>query len=465
MATEPYDVYLSSTLLDMVATRALIDEFFSNYGWKVKQSYDTDPQLGTIESCLADVRASKIYVAVVGFRYGKEVRLPKGRIRKSITEHEFDAAVDSGKDCHVFLLSKTARLPVEHTDTNRKKVNGFRSRISSSDHCRPAEFLTLPDLAIKLVRVIRRESVPAPLNAADQFHFRLPPLPGPMQDRLQTIRAATVTVFESLGNSALSAANSLQAQWQADAAQDDHTAIWALTTLTRALESQALVGLVSALNSPGHGQFADGVRLLMRLFVCRGFSEDGWQRLRALRGQERLEIADLWLVHSGAQAASGRDFDLPQRPAFGQASGGTTPSSRFFHHLEPALSAGIGLDLKRQITGQMQRQFIGFTVPRPPVDADEAAQLGWEERLASHVRNRGRIESRHYAVAQPVADEPGAAQLADAARPLGALPLAYVKSRQDDYLAQTDTARDLLDALEQCQTALHKLTPTPTPQQ
>ena len=464
MAAETFDVYLSSTLVDLVTTRALIVKFFTDRGWKVKQSYDTDPREGTIESCLKDVRASRIYVAVVGFRYGTPVCLCEGGTSKSITEHEFDAAVESGKDCHVFLLSESASLPVEHTDRDRTKVNEFRTRIRNSAHCRPAVFVDREDLALKLDRVRHPGSGPALLVAPDPQPFRLPQLPGPMQDRQQAIRVSTLGVFEGLGSSVPNAANSLQSRWTADAKHDDQTAIWALTTLTRALESGPLINLVPALSTQDHSRFSDGIKLLMRLFVCRGFSEDGWQRLRDLSGKGRLEIADLWLVHSGAQAATGRDFDLPKMPTSGQASGQSSPSSRFFHHLQPTLSAGFGLDLQQQISGEMQRQFIGFTAPRPSADAGADAQLDWGERLAAHVRNRGRIESRHYAVAQPVTDEPGAAQLADAARPFGALPLAYVKSRQDDYLAQSDPALDLLDALQQCQTALHRLTPSPTHQ-
>ena len=462
MAAETKSVYLSSTLLDMEATREKIDRFFTKFGWTVKQSYDTHPWLPVLESCLEDVRTSDVYVAVVGFRYGTEKTHSASGLKKSITEHEFDAAVESEMPCHVFLLSESATCVASHKDDDQTQVKAFRARIGLE--CRPAEFRDLPTLMVELVSVIRPESAPAPLAAADHQPFRLPPLPGPMQDRQQAIRVSTLGVFEGLGSSVPNAANSLQSRWTADAKHDDQTAIWALTTLTRALESGPLINLAPALSTQDHSRFSDGIKLLMRLFVCRGFSEDGWQRLRDLSGKGRLEIADLWLVHSGAQAATGRDFDLPKMPTSGQASGQSSPSSRFFHHLQPTLSAGFGLDLQQQISGEMQRQFIGFTAPRPSADAGSDAQLDWGERLAAHVRNRGRIESRHYAVAQPVTDEPGAAQLADAARPFGALPLAYVKSRQDDYLAQSDPALDLLDALQQCQTALHRLTPSPTHQ-
>ena len=285
-----------------------------------------------------------------------------------------------------------------------------------------------------------------------------------MQDRQQAIRVTTLSVFGSLGSSVPNAANSLQSQWQTDAAHDDQTAIWALTTLTRALENQPLVGLVPALNSRDHGHFSDGIKLLMRLFVCRAFSEDGWRRLGNLTGQDKLEIADLWLLHSGAQAASGRDFDLPELAASGITPSDAAPSNRFLHHLMPGLCAGFGAEMKRQITGEMLRQFIDFTVPPQPAEADEEAQIKWERRLAAFVRNRGRTERRRYAVGLAVADEAGASQLASVAIPLGVLPLAYVESARDDCLVAPDEALDLLDALQQCQTALHRLTPSPTHQ-
>ena len=457
MAAETKSVYLSSTLLDMAATREKIDRFFTKFGWTVKQSYDTDPKLPVLESCLADVRVSDVYVAVIGFRYGTEVPLADGGPIKSITEHEFDAAVASNRDCHVFLLSESASLPVEHTDTNRTKVNEFRARIGRER--RPAEFRDLPTLMVELVSVIRPESAPAPLAAADHQHFRLPPLPGPAPERQQAINLTAATVFASLANIAPNAAKALKTHWQADAGRDRLTAAWALNNLTAALESATVVGLVPALKAPDHGQFSAAVKLLMRLYVCRGFSDDGWQRLRGLRSGGLLQINDLWLLHAGAQAAVGLDFDLPE---LSPGPHPAAPTNRYLHELLPGLSAGLGADEERQIEGEMVRKFPDFTLLRPSTEAGIDALLDWRADLAAHVENRGQIDNRNYAAAKQADDDAAAAQLASAARAFGVLPLAYTNTRENAYLGEP--FRVLLSALKLCQTALHRLTPSPTHQ-
>ena len=453
MAAETKSVYLSSTLLDMEATRPEIHQFFTDYGWTVKQSYDTDPQLPVIESCLADVRACDVYVAVVGFRYGTERPLPSSGLTKSITEHEFDAAVDSRKDRHVFFLGEAALVPVNHTDRDRTKVNEFRARICLS--CRSTEFLDLATLMRKLVYVIRPQSVSAPLAVADHPLFRLPPLPDSASERQQAIELAAANVFDSLANSVPNAARALKSHWLANSGRAQRTAAWVLNNLTAALESAPVFGVVPALKPPEYGQFSAAVKLLMRLYICRGFSGDGWQLLRELRGGRLLQINNLWLLHAGAQAAAGLDFDLPDLNPDSQSA---APTNRFLHELQPGLCAGAGADVWRQIGGDIARRFPDFSLPQPSADAGAEALLDWCAELDAHVKNRGQIDNRSYAVAQQVVDDAAAAELASATRPFGVLPLAYTVKREDAYLGEP--FRVLLSALKLCQTALHKLTPS-----
>lgn len=458
MAAETKSVYLSSTLLDMVDTRAHVSEYFTRNGWPVKHSYETDPREGTIESCLTDVRNSDVYVGLVGLCYGTEVALTEGGPIKSITEHEFDAAVESGRECHVFLHRIEASRPGNHVDLNQGKVRAFRQRIA--DHCRPTEYLDHAELTLKLLNVTRSGSSSSTREAGDHTHsFRLPPLPNPAPERAQAINLAAASVFDHLADSVPNAAQALKARCQSNATRDQHTAAWALNNLTSGLESAPVIRLVQALSTPDHSQFSAAVKLLMRLYVCRGFSGDGWQRLQGLRGGGLLQINDLWLLHAGAQAAVGLDFDLPD---LSPGPHPAAPSNRYLHELVPGLCAGLGVDTERQIEGEMVRQFPDFTQPRPSAEAGIDALLDWRADLAAHVQNRGQIDNRNYAVAKQVADEATAAELASAVRAFGVLPLAYAKTREDAYL--DESFRVLLSALKLCQTALHKLTPTPTPQ-
>ena len=453
MAAETKSVYLSSTLLDMAATREKIDRFFTKFGWTVKQSYDTDPWLPVLESCLEDVRTSDVYVAVVGFRYGTEMTHSASGLEKSITEHEFDAAVESTTPCHVYLLSGDAACVPNQMDENQAKVKAFRAGIGLQR--RSCVYSDLSDLITKLVWVIKPETQPLDGTAADPHLIRLPPLPSSNLERQQAIDRAAVLVFASLANIAPNAAKALKTHWQADAGRDRLTAAWALNNLTAALESATVVGLVPALKAPDHGQFSAAVKLLMRLYVCRGFSDDGWQRLRGLRSGGLLQINDLWLLHAGAQAAVGLDFDLPDlNPGPHPAA----PTNRYLHELLSGLSAGLGADEERQIEGEMVRKFPDFTLLRPSTEAGIDALLDWRADLAAHVENRGQIDNRSYAVAQQVVDDAAAAELASATRPFGVLPLAYAVKREDAYLGEP--FRVLLSALKLCQTALHKLTPS-----
>jgi hypothetical protein len=84
-------------------------------------------EAGPAEYCQREVRASSIYLAVVGFRYGS--RVPNRTDGVSYTEFEFLTATESGMPRLVFLLDERVRLPRRLVDRDRSAVEGFRQRL------------------------------------------------------------------------------------------------------------------------------------------------------------------------------------------------------------------------------------------------------------------------------------------------------------------------------------------------
>lgn len=88
-------VYLSSTLADLKDERELALKTIAEVG-VVRTSYRADEQ-GAIEACTGDVRASQLYVGIVGLRYGYVPPPDEGNPdAKSITELEYDACRTPG---------------------------------------------------------------------------------------------------------------------------------------------------------------------------------------------------------------------------------------------------------------------------------------------------------------------------------------------------------------------------------
>jgi tetratricopeptide (TPR) repeat protein len=77
--------------------------------------------------CQEQVRASDIYIAIVGFRYGSLV--PGTGI--SYTELEFKTATNAGLPRLIFLLTEAACL-AGLADTDRSPVEGFRARLTDA---------------------------------------------------------------------------------------------------------------------------------------------------------------------------------------------------------------------------------------------------------------------------------------------------------------------------------------------
>lgn len=148
-----HDVYLSSTLRDLVDEREAVEQVLTKQGYGVKQSYSADEH-SVRESCLADVASCAIYVGIVGLRYGHCPPAADGiRPPLSITELEFEQAQQLGKPCYVFVKSESARtygstdMDSATGDNERgARIKAFRARLETGTALRPKPFATLQEL-------------------------------------------------------------------------------------------------------------------------------------------------------------------------------------------------------------------------------------------------------------------------------------------------------------------------------
>jgi len=151
----PYTVYLSSTLDDLEAERRAVLEALSDE-CAVKQSYTASTE-ALVKSCLADVAACDLYIGIIGLRYGY---VPASKLcnpkRLSMTELEYRQAVTKNRPRLIFLKDKDA-ITFDKTDAaadenKMERVRDFRKRASGGDDQRPAEFRTVDQLKLAVVK-------------------------------------------------------------------------------------------------------------------------------------------------------------------------------------------------------------------------------------------------------------------------------------------------------------------------
>ena len=146
-------VYLSSTYQDLVDFRRKIDATLRQLNYDVvgMESYvaaDSRP----VDQCLADVRASDVYVGIFAWRYGF---IPPGYDR-SITELEYQEAGKAGRDRLIFLLREDAAWRRDQIERGpgEQQIEHLRNQLKL-DHM--VGFFSTPDeLATEVATAITR---------------------------------------------------------------------------------------------------------------------------------------------------------------------------------------------------------------------------------------------------------------------------------------------------------------------
>lgn len=127
--------YISSPFLGLQKEREEAKQLIISQNHAYGDSYggSSDP---LVETCQRDVCASDHYVLILGERYGTR-RAEYGG--KSVTELEFEAAVEAGLSIRAFLLGfvSDARNGIERDPEAHEALKAFRRRVS--DRCVPVD--------------------------------------------------------------------------------------------------------------------------------------------------------------------------------------------------------------------------------------------------------------------------------------------------------------------------------------
>ena len=127
--------YISSPFLGLQKEREEAKQLITRQNHAYGDSYGGSPD-PLVETCQRDVRASDHYILILGERYG--TRRPEHG-GKSVTELEFEAAVEAGLSLHAFFLGfvSDARNGIERDADAHEALKAFRRRVS--DRCIPVD--------------------------------------------------------------------------------------------------------------------------------------------------------------------------------------------------------------------------------------------------------------------------------------------------------------------------------------
>ena len=455
-----YDVYLSSTRADLEAERKLVAEIINGeHKWVLNESYSASHR-PTLESCLKDVEDSRVYLCVVGARYGGIAATGAPDDPKwSYTQHEFEHATKLGIPRFVFF--KEGGFGLADVDADRTAIDAFRSRVTGSGGVRPAQFKTEGELrsALSKSRDAMRTlldadnaaSTPAGragatasrpwVTVTDQTLAQLSASPAP---RWLEIRAGIERLM------ALAPLSALATLWNDEVAptvQDDGgpAAAAAINRWTRTLEALAATDPLP----PVAGR-SEATTAVMKLLFALAPAEAAWQpgAWQTPEGAVHFECAQL--MAAVRSVTLGRNFDL----ALGQLDNGAAQlATDWLQDLNDGPEFGVGADLARHMQDQVARR---FAYPARQARTNEGKLHPQDvRRLASFVRNRQDIERRVYVVSEEVGNgQSPNAQLRAAVEELGAH--AIPRCCQPTHLLRDDEF-DLEDAVCQCLTAIGKL--------
>jgi hypothetical protein len=167
-------IYLSSTYIDLIAYREAVYMSLRRLGYDViaMEDYVTQDQR-PLEKCLSDVASSDLYIGIVGWHYGY-IPLINNPVHMSITELEYNKAIEMNKHCLIFMLDADAIWPTQAIDAssgqgdNGKYIQAFRRRLAVE---RIINFFRTPEELASLVAVsvrlweVEKTTIPTPLES------------------------------------------------------------------------------------------------------------------------------------------------------------------------------------------------------------------------------------------------------------------------------------------------------------
>jgi len=124
-------IYVSSTFKDLKECREKVKVTLKQMSHEdIAMEYYVAEDKKPVNKCLEDVAFCDLYIGIFAWRYGF---VPDG-YDKSITELEYRKAVETGKDCLIFLLDEDAPWPAKFVDIGKdaEKVRALRDELSNA---------------------------------------------------------------------------------------------------------------------------------------------------------------------------------------------------------------------------------------------------------------------------------------------------------------------------------------------
>lgn len=147
-------IFVSSTYEDLVPYRDEVERCIIRMNQTIRgmEFFGSNPE-SPLEVCLKTVRESKIYVGIIGMRYGSIL----DEFGKSFTELEYEEAVKNNIPSLIYILDENHPIAPKFMDTGEKarRLEEFKARLKRTHVV--SNFTTPADLGRKVVQDLTEE--------------------------------------------------------------------------------------------------------------------------------------------------------------------------------------------------------------------------------------------------------------------------------------------------------------------
>jgi len=157
MKEQHVPIFVGSTFEDLQEHRKKVREALNRLGTYVNgmEQFGATTE-SPLDTCLAEVRASRIYVGIFGMRYGS---IPEG-YEKSFTHLEYEEAQKLKLPSLIFIFDEKTPVLTAYIDTDEKnpKLKLFKKQLLASNNTHTCDFFSTPDdLATKVSTAVAKE--------------------------------------------------------------------------------------------------------------------------------------------------------------------------------------------------------------------------------------------------------------------------------------------------------------------
>lgn len=147
-------IFVSSTYEDLIPYRDEVERCIIRMNQTIRgmEFFGSNPE-SPLEVCLKTVRESKIYVGIIGMRYGSIL----DEFGKSFTELEYEEAVKNNIPSLIYILDENHPIAPKFMDTGEKarRLEDFKARLKRTHVV--SSFTTPADLGRKVTQDLTEE--------------------------------------------------------------------------------------------------------------------------------------------------------------------------------------------------------------------------------------------------------------------------------------------------------------------